>query len=330
MKILFYATRAYEQQIFEQHTSSHQLSFISDTLSEHTVHSAEGFDAVCVFVNDQVNKPVLNQLKTLGVNSVLLRCAGFNQIDLTTANELGITVARVPAYSPYAVAEHAVALLMALNRHIHKAYNRVREDNFDLNGLIGFDLHGKTVGVIGAGKIGQCFIKIMQGFGCKILVHDPMLDAEKFAELSVTSVSLTELFQQSDVISLHCPLNAQNKYLIGQQAIAQFKRDVVLINTSRGGLLDTRAIIDALKSQKMAALGLDVYEEESALFFADHSNEVVQDDLFQRLLTFPNVLITGHQGFLTQEALTHIAQTTLDNATAIEKSGTCVNCVVSE
>jgi D-lactate dehydrogenase len=255
-----------------------------------------------------------------------LRCAGFNHVDLQVAKQLGLLVARVPAYSPHAVAEHAVALLLTLNRHTHKAYNRVRENNFNLNGLEGFDLHGRTVGVIGAGKIGLCFIRIMLGFGCRVLVFDPEVSAEVQA-MNVEVVSLQQLFKQADIISLHCPLNNATQHLIDAEAIAVMKEGVVIINTSRGAVIDSKALIGALKTKKIGALGLDVYEEESDLFFQDHSMDIIQDDLFQRLLTFPNVLITGHQGFLTQEALAGIAQTTLANASELEKKGSCQNFV---
>jgi D-lactate dehydrogenase len=326
VKILFYSSKPYEIQAFTAQNSSHKLVFQELPLNEATCQLAKGFEAVCVFVNDCLDAKVLQQLKELGVRFILLRCAGFNHVDLQVAKQLGLLVARVPAYSPHAVAEHAVALLLTLNRHTHKAYNRVRENNFNLNGLEGFDLHGRTVGVIGAGKIGLCFIRIMLGFGCRVLVFDPEVSAEVQA-MNVEVVSLQQLFKQADIISLHCPLNNATQHLIDAEAIAVMKEGVVIINTSRGAVIDSKALIGALKTKKIGALGLDVYEEESDLFFQDHSMDIIQDDLFQRLLTFPNVLITGHQGFLTQEALAGIAQTTLANASELEKKGSCQNFV---
>jgi D-lactate dehydrogenase len=263
-------------------------------------------------VNDVFDAGVVGALADGGTRVIALRCAGFNNVDLEACKEKGIAVVRVPAYSPNAVAEHTVALLLALNRQIHRAYNRVREGNFALEGLIGFDMIGKTAGVIGTGKIGAAVCRILQGFGCRVLAHDPYPNEE----LGLEYVPLDRIYAEADIVTLHLPLSVASHHLIGTDAIAKMRQGVVLINTSRGGLLDTRAVIEGLKSGKIGRLGLDVYEEEGPLFFEDHSQRVLQDDVFARLLTFPNVLITGHQAFLTAEALTQIAETTLGNLAA--------------
>ncbi|MGY0650055.1 MAG: 2-hydroxyacid dehydrogenase, partial [Paraglaciecola chathamensis] len=293
---------------------------------ENTVNLITDETAVCVFINDCLNANVLSGLKSKGVKIIGLRSAGFNHVDLATAKKLGLIVTRVPAYSPYAVAEHAVALLMTLNRKIHRAHNRVREGNFSLNNLLGFDIHGKTVGVIGTGKIGQIFSKIMLGFGCHVLAHDVETNAECIAA-GVNYVSLNDLLSRSDIISLHCPLNDETHHLINEDAINLMKPMVTLINTSRGKLIDTKAVIKALKAQRISLLGLDVYEEEEVLFFDDFSSSVIQDDVFARLLTFPNVLVTSHQAFFTQEALTRIAHVTLQNISEFEQNGVIQNGV---
>ena len=272
----------------------------------------KGFDVVCCFVNDNLNANVLKTLKKQGIQLVALRCAGFNNVDLKTAKELNLPVCRVPEYSPYAVAEHTCALVLDLNRNIHRAHNRIRENDYSLDGLLGFDLHSKTVGVVGAGKIGRAFINIMNGFGCNVLVYDPMLK-ETNADNNFTQVTFDELLMQSDIISLHCPLTTGTQHLINTQAISKMKPNVMLINTSRGALVDTVAIIKALKLKKIGYLGIDVYEEESEIFFEDLSDTFIQDDVFARLQTFPNVIITGHQAFFTKEALNKIAQTTINN-----------------
>lgn len=281
-------------------------------LSEETVNLAEGFDVVCCFVNDNLDANVLRTLHNFGVKMVALRCAGFNNVDLKVAKEIGIAICRVPEYSPYAVAEHACALILDLNRHIHRAHNRIRENDYSLDGLLGFDLHGKTVGVVGAGKIGLAFAKIMSGFGCRILIHDPYL-SKKDLPPDYIQVTFDELLVQSDVISLHCPLSKDTHHLIDEQAIELMKSNVMLINTSRGGLVNTVAIIKALKLRKIGYLGIDVYEEESEIFFEDLSETFIKDDIFARLQTFPNVIITGHQAFFTEEALSKIAETTESN-----------------
>jgi len=295
----------------------HELRFFEPHLNEETVSLAAGFEAVCVFVNDQMNAAVIATLESLGVRLIALRCAGYNNVDLSAAKKHGITVVRVPAYSPYAVAEHTIALMLALNRKLHRAYNRVREGNLALDGLVGFDMHGKIVGVIGTGQIGTVVAQILTGFGCPILAFDPLPNAT-CQSCGVRYVELDELFAQSDIITLHCPLTPENKHLINAAAIAKMKDGVMLINTSRGALLDTVAIIAALKSGKIGYLGLDVYEEEERIFFEDRSGLILSDDIFARLLTFPNVVITGHQAFFTREALLNIAATIIDNITRFE------------
>ncbi len=330
MKVAVFSTKPYDRQVLEvaNYDHEHDLIFFEVPLNRKTARLATGFPGVCVFVNDQLDAVTLGILASHGTKLVALRCTGFNNVDLKAATSLGMTVVRVVAYSPYSVAEFAVGLILTLNRRYHKAYNRVREGNFALEGLLGFDLRGKTVGVIGTGKIGLIFAQLMQGFGCKTLGYD-LYPNPNFELAGVAKyVTLPELFAQSDIISLHCPLTPETHYLINQAAIAQMKRGVMLINTSRGGLIDTQAVIDALKSQKIGALGLDVYEQESDLFFEDLSNEIIQDDLFERLLTFPNVIVTGHQAFFTAEALRDIAETTLENITDVQAGRDCPNQVV--
>lgn len=283
-----------------------------------------GFPAVCVFVHDLVSRRVLEEMKKGEGRLVALRCAGFNNVDLKAAAELGITVARVPAYSPYAVAEHAAGLIMTLNRKFHRAYNRVREGNFSLDGLMGFDLHGKTVGVIGTGKIGECFINIMKGFGCEVIAHDPF-ENEKLKSAGLRYVTLEELFAASDIISLHCPLTPDTKHMIGRESIAQMKKGVMLINTSRGALVDAAAAVEEVISGKIGSLGLDVYEEEEGVFYEDLSSTVIADDVLARLLSFPNVVVTSHQAFFTEEAMLNIAQATIGNITEFANTGQCAN-----
>ena len=288
------------------------IQYFSAHLNDATVALCNGLDAVCVFVNDNVSATVLAQLSAMGVKHVALRCAGFNNVDLDKAQALGIAVSHVPAYAPEAVAEHAVALMLTLNRRMHKAYNRVKDGNFNLNGLLGFNMAGKTVGIVGTGHIGKATAKILLGFGCQVLCFDPYPDRH-LQDAGVQYVALDKLLAESHIISLHCPLNEHSYHLINQDSIGKMRDGVMLINTSRGGLVDTQALIDGLKMHKIGYLGLDVYEMESELFFKDHSCEIIQDDVFERLSTFHNVLITGHQGFFTQEALSQIAQTTLSN-----------------
>jgi D-lactate dehydrogenase len=319
MKITFFSSQAYDKVFFERYNeSSFELNFLEVTLNEQTAALAEQAMAVCVFVNDQVNAAVISVFKEKGVQIIALRCAGFNNVDLEAARKAGIRVCRVPAYSPEAVAEHAAALLLTLNRKTHKAYNRVREQNFSLNGLLGFNLHGKTVGVIGTGNIGQAFCRIMLGFGCTVKAFDLIANRDMEA-LGVQYHPLIEVFN-SDIISLHCPLNEQTKHIINADTLTMIKKGAILINTGRGGLIDTKAIIQALKTEQISALALDVYEQEEKLFFRDLSSNIIQDDQIQRLMSFPNVLITAHQAFFTDEALSQIAITTLNNIAHLLKS----------
>ncbi len=310
--IALFSSQKYDQASFDACLTNHTgitLTHFEQALNEQSALLCQDFDAVSVFVNDVVNEAVIKQIAALGVKSILLRCAGFNNVDLTAAAAHGIKVCRVPAYSPEAVAEHCVALMLTLNRKTHKAYNRIREDNFDLNGLLGFNLFKKTIGIIGCGKIGLALVNILNGFGAKVLVCDPYAEQGEY-----TLCDLDTLLAQSDVISLHCPLNEQTHHLIDQQAFSKMKKGAMLINTSRGALVDSKACIVALKNKQLGYLGLDVYEQESELFFKNRSDEIMQDDVFSRLVSFPNVLVTGHQGFFTKEALSEIAQTTLQNA----------------
>lgn len=311
--VVIFSSKAYDKQVFSQfcQNSGIELVFIEHKLENKTVALAAGYDTVCVFVNDEISQNTATQLAKLGVKHIALRCAGYNNVDIAACHKVGISVSHVPVYSPHAVAEHAMALILTLNRKTHKAYNRVKEGNFNLQGLLGFTLHGKTVGVIGTGHIGSAFVNIVKGFGCKILCYDPLPNPQLTGYVEYTE--LPQLLSKSDIISLHCPLTPQSTHLLNTESIEQMKDGVMIINTSRGGLIDTSALIKGLKSQKVGYVGLDVYEMESELFFRDRSCEVIQDDLFQRLSTFHNVLITGHQGFFTQQALNEIAQTTISN-----------------
>ncbi len=331
MRIAVFSTKSYDREFLQAANSSYgyDLVFFEPHLTRETCGLASGFEAVCVFVNDLLDTDVLKALSEYGIRLVALRCAGFNNVDLVSAAELGITVVRVPAYSPQAVAEHTVALMLSLNRKLHRAYARVREGNFSLEGLLGFNLAGKNVGIIGTGKIGTALAKIITGFGCNVLAFDPYPNPECKA-MGVSYTDPSTLFKESDIISLHCPLTPETHHFINSNALKKMKTGVLIINTSRGAVVDTKAVISALKSGKIGYLGLDVYEEEEELFFEDLSNEVIQDDLFARLLTFPNVLITGHQAFFTREALEAIAETTLSNITDFEKSGSCVNQITAD
>ena len=329
MKVAVFSTKQYDRASLDHaNAGRHELQYFAPHLDEATAPLAHGHDTICAFVNDKLDAQVLETVAAGGVRLVALRCAGFNNVDLAAAQRLGISVVRVPAYSPHAVAEHTVALMLALNRKLHRAYNRVREGNFALDGLLGFDLHGRTAGVIGTGKIGAVAARILLGFGCEVLAFDPYPD-EGCRALGVHYVSLDDLLGASDIVTLHCPLTAENHHLIDAAALAKMKSGVMLINTSRGGLLDTRAVIDALKSGKIGNLGLDVYEEEGELFFEDLSGTILRDDIFTRLLTFPNVIITGHQGFFTREALDNIASTTIENMTEFEERGSSRNAVTA-
>jgi D-lactate dehydrogenase len=318
MRITFYSTQPYDKEFFIKHNSNfgYELEFLETGLTEKTVELVNQSVAVCAFVNDKVNRTVIESLAAKGVKIIALRCAGFNNVDLAAAKENNIKVCRVPAYSPEAVAEHAVAMILTLNRKTHKAYNRVREQNFSLNGLLGFDLHGKTVGVIGTGNIGKAFCKIMTGFGCKVLAFDLIANKE-MEVLGVTYLPLLDVIAASDIISLHSPLNEQTHNLINKDTIDMMKTGVMLINTSRGGLVDTKAVIEGLKSGKLGHVGIDVYEQEDKLFFRDLSDGIIQDDVIARLISFSNVLITAHQGFFTKEALAEIAEVTLSNIDCI-------------
>lgn len=323
MRIAVFSAKPYDHTFISRANAAehHVFNFFDVRLTIDTAPLAKGFEGVCVFVNDCLDASVLQQLYEGGTRLVALRSAGFNHVDLAVAEQLGMTVVRVPAYSPHAVAEHAVALVLSLNRMTYRAYNRIREGNFSLDGLLGFDLHGKTVGIIGTGQIGLIFADIMHGFGCRIMANDPFPnpDANSFIEY----VPLATLFSSADIISLHCPLTPETHHLIDANAINQMKDGVMIINTGRGRVVDTQAVIAGLKSGKIGRLGLDVYEEEEQLFFEDLSQGVIDDDQFMRLTTFHNVLITGHQAFFTTEALTNIAETTLANIDAFESgSGT--------
>ncbi len=320
MHIAVFNTKPYDKEFLTQanHKHGYKLTFFDVHLNHQTCSLAQGYDVVCSFVNDKLTKGILNSLSKSGVKLIALRCAGFNQVDIKTALELGITIARVPAYSPHGVAEHAVALMLALNRKIYRAYNRVRDGNFSLDGMMGFNMNEKTVGIIGTGKIGFLLAKILSGFSCQILAYD-IHENPECLKLGVKYVSLDTLYAQSDIISLHTPLIPQTHHMIGKESLSQMKDGVMIINTSRGGLIDTNSIISFLKSGKIGYLGLDVYEEEEALFFDDLSSNVIKDDTFSRLLTFPNVLITGHQAFFTDTALRNIAETTLENISAFSK-----------
>ncbi len=317
MQIMLFSCQNYEQESFSAANSagSFTLTFQPSRLTLSTAALADGVPVVCAFINDDLSAPVLQRLATGGTRLIALRSAGYNHVDLKAAELLGLGVVRVPDYSPHAIAEHAVALILALNRRIHRAYNRTREGDFSLHGLIGFDLHGKTVGVVGTGQIGAAFARIMLGFGCRVLASDPQTDPA-LQQAGVHYLPLDELLPQTDILSLHCPLNAATRHLIDASALASLKPGAMLINTGRGALVDTPALIGALKSGRLGYLGLDVYEEEAQLFFADCSDLPLQDDVLARLLTFPNVIITAHQAFLTHEALAAIANTTLNNISA--------------
>src|SRR6266576_848001 len=320
VNVAIFSAKKYDREFLNAaNNSRHELRFFEPHLNEETVGLATGSQAVCVFVNDQVNAAVIARLDSLGVRLIALRCAGYNNVDLSAATKHAITVVRVPAYSPYAVAEHTIALMLALNRKLHRSYNRVREGNFALDGLLGFDMHGKTVGIVGTGQIGMVVAQILRGFACPTLAFDPFPNAA-CRSLGVRYIELNELLTQSEIISLHCPLTPENKYIVSDAAIARMKKGVMLLNTSRGALLDTVAIIEGLKSGKIGYLGLDVYEEEEEIFFEDRSGLILSDDVFARLLTFPNVIITGHQAFFTREALLNIAVTTIENITKFENN----------
>ena len=330
MKVAVFSTKPYDRKYFDTANANfgHELTFFEPRLTIDTYTLASDFPAICAFVNDVLDAAVLIRLEKQGVKLIALRSAGFNHVDMLAAEDLGLTVVRVPAYSPYAVAEHTLGLILTLNRSIHRAYNRVRDGNFNLEGFVGFDLRGKTVGIIGTGKIGRVTMQILNGIGCNIVAYDPYPNDEA-AKLG-KYVDLQTLFRESDIISLHCPLTPETYHIINSRAIGQMKEGVMLINTSRGALIDTLAVIEGIKSGQIGHLGLDVYEEEGDLFFEDLSDRVIRDDVFSRLLTFPNVLITGHQAFFTEEALQTIAVTTLQNITDYETKGTSENLVTAQ
>jgi D-lactate dehydrogenase len=329
MDIAVFDTRAYDREAFESANVrfQHDLHFFEPRLTRLTAPLAAGLPVVCPFVNDRLDAETLRILHDGGLRLLALRSAGFNHVDLESARTLGIPVVRVPEYSPYAVAELAMTLVLALNRKVHRAYNRVREANFSLEGLVGFDLHGKTFGIVGTGRIGRALARIAHGFGCRVLATDAFPNPALEADLGVRYVDLDELYRESDVISLHVPLTPETRHLVDAAAFARMKPGVMLINTSRGALVDTRALVEALKTRHVGAAGLDVYEEEGPVFFRDLSLQVLQDDVLARLLTFPNVLVTSHQGFLTREALDNIADTTLASVTAFERGEALVHAI---
>jgi D-lactate dehydrogenase len=327
MRVVVFSTKPYDRDFLgAANAGRHELVFQEPHLSLATVPLASGADAVCLFVHDHADAAIIDALAGLGVRGIALRCAGYNNIDLAAAARRGLPVVRVPAYSPHGVAEHAAALLLALNRHIHRAYSRVREGNFALDGLLGFDLHGKTVGVVGTGKIGACFAQIMAGFGCKVLAYD-LVENPAVRALGAVYVPLDRLFAEADVISLHCPLTPATHHLIGAAALARMRKGVYLINTGRGPLIDTAAVIKALKSGRLGGLAIDVYEEEEGVFYEDLSSAILTDDVLARLLTFPNVIVTSHQAFFTREAMTAIAATTLANLDDLAAGRPCLNAL---
>lgn len=326
MKIAVYSTKQYDRNYLDvvNKQFGFDLEYFDFKLNSSTIKTAEGYDAVCIFVNDDANRAVIEGISKLGVKIVALRCAGFNNVDLEAAKEYGINVVRVPAYSPEAVAEHAVGLMMSLNRKIHRAYQRTRDANFSLEGLIGFNIHNRTAGIIGTGKIGIAIMRILKGFGMNLVAYDPYPN-QNALDLGAEYVDLHTLYASSDVITLHCPLTPENHHLLNKNAFNQMKDGVMIINTSRGGLIDSPAAIEALKQQKIGSLGMDVYENERDLFFEDKSNDVIQDDVFRRLSSCHNVLFTGHQAFLTEEALLNISEITLENLRRLENNEHCAN-----
>ncbi len=326
MKVIVFDIHGFELTPLKEHLEKkHEVTFVDVKLSEYTVDLAKDFDAAVVFIHDTVSAAILESLKQRGIRFLITRSAGFNHIDVEAAKRLNIRVANVPKYSPYAVAEHAITLMLALNRKIIRAHHRLMDLNFSLNGLVGFDMHGKTVGIVGLGKIGRVVAHILCGFGCKILGYDINPDECLKKEWCVNYTTLDEIYKSSDIITLHVPLNSQTRYMINKESLANMKKGIMLINTSRGGLINTRDIIPTIKSGQIGYLGLDVYEEENELFFEDHSEDILQDDVIARLMTFPNVLITSHQAFLTGEAIENIARTTAENLDYFEINKKCEN-----
>ena len=327
MKIAFFDTHSYDKKSFVEANKAfnYEIDFRDYKLNENTALTAQGYDVVCVFVNDVVNAEVIKTLADCGVKLIALRCAGFNNVDLKAAAAAGIKVVRVPAYSPYAVAEHGVALLMSLTRHIPQAYLRTKTANFNIEGLTGRDLYGLTAGILGTGKIGRIMADILMGFGMKIIAYDPFPNEQWAKEKNIEYVGLDEIFQRSDVLSLHCPLTEETKHVVNHDRMKMMKHDAVIINTGRGALIDSKALVHALKHGHIGGIGMDVYEEESKYFFSDWSTDIMTDDTLARLLTFPNVIITGHQAFLTTNALKNLAETTLENVKAFAAGAELVN-----
>ena len=327
MKIAFFDTHSYDKKSFVEANKAfnYEIDFRDYKLNENTAMTAQGFDVVCVFVNDVVNEAVIKTLADCGVKLIALRCAGFNNVDLKAAAAAGIKVVRVPAYSPYAVAEHGVALLMSLTRHIPQAYLRTKTANFNIEGLTGRDLFGLTAGILGTGKIGRIMADILIGFGMKIIAYDPFPNTKWAQEKNIEYVDLEEIFKRSDVLSLHCPLTEETKHIVNHDRMKMMKHDAVIINTGRGALIDSKALVHALKHGHIGGIGMDVYEEESKYFFSDWSTDIMTDDTLARLLTFPNVIITGHQAFLTTNALKNLADTTLENIKAFSSGNELVN-----
>ncbi|MBQ3681419.1 MAG: 2-hydroxyacid dehydrogenase [Paludibacteraceae bacterium] len=329
MKIAVFSTQKYDREFLSAVPTEHKFVFFEAQLNNDTVNLTQGFDGVCIFVNDHADSEIISELKNNGIKVIALRCAGFNNVDVKAAEKAGIRVVRVPAYSPEAVAEHAVALIMTLNRKTHKAYLRIKENNFSLERLTGFNIYGKTVGVVGTGKIGKAFCKIMLGFGAKVIAYDKFEDDEA-KKLGIKYVTFEEVLKNSDIISLHCPLTPETKYMIDWEAFANMKDGVMLINTSRGALINTKDAILALKRGKIGYLGIDVYEQEEHLFYKDLSENIIPDDTIARLMSFPNVMMTSHQGFFTKEALTEIAATTVGNIDCVAQGKPSPNEVKSE
>lgn len=328
IKIAFFDTKEYDKNLFDEYNKDYEyeITYLESKLNSETAPLARGFDVVCIFVNDVVDEKTISILKELEVKLIALRCAGYNNVDIKKLGE-DLQAVRVPAYSPYAVAEHTVALLLSLDRKIYKAYQGTRKYNFTLNGLLGFDIHGKTVGVIGAGKIGKAFINIMNGFGCKILVYDKFKNEDDAKTFNFEYVDLDKLYKEADIISLHCPLTEENYKMINEEALNKMKDGVVLLNTSRGKLIDTKSLIKKLEEGKIGGLGLDVYEDEEEFFLNDMSNSYIRDEELSILLTMPNVVVTSHQGFFTKEALNKIAKDTLENIKEFFETGKCKNSV---
>lgn len=329
MKIALFSSKPYDQEYFEQYNTHQNLNitFFETHLNRDTAGLTKGFDAVCVFVNDKIDDETIKKIRQNGIKLIALRCAGFNNIDLESAKRVGIKVVRVPSYSPEAIAEHSLALILTLNRKTHKAYNRIREGNFALNKLMGFNLSKKKVGVIGTGKIGLAFCKILLGLGCEIIAYDKY-ESQELKDLGVTYKPIDEVFKQSDIISLHCPLTPETKHIINKKSISIMKNGVMIINTSRGALINTADVIEGLTNKTIGYLGIDVYEQEENLFYKDLSEVIIQDDFILRLNSFPNVLITAHQAYFTEEAMTEITKTTLDNIAAFIKGDTLINELV--